>query len=192
MTSNGGTDYTKGVTYTYTTNTSSLGIGEHYFRYVFDDGSGLGPAIYEGSIKPWVTPLTLTNSGYSSSAGTVTFQTTYTDSNNATPQATVYVDNKSYTMTCLSNPCSYSSGTVYQSKAITLSTGKHTFFFIFDDGKTSWADPFAPTVYSLSSSTVGTHSKFVKPDGMITPSHDDDPDTIQGQVNSNDAGDANG
>jgi hypothetical protein len=188
--STGGTNYMKGVTYTYTT--TSLGIGEHYYRYRFNDTSNISDqAIYEGSVKPWITPLILSNSTYSVSGGTTIFSTTYMDSSNAAPTATVYVDNQAYPMSCVSNPCSYSTGTVYQSQPITLPSGTHTFFFIFNDGSTSWADPFSPSVYKASLTTNMKHARFVRPT-ILTPTHDENPDIIQGQINSNDTGDADG
>ncbi len=92
MTAVSGSDYTKGVTYMYTT--TSLALGEHYHRFRFDDGSGV--AVYDGSDIPLMTPLTLTNSSVSSTSGTsstpFTFQTTYTSIDGQPTSALLYVD----------------------------------------------------------------------------------------------------
>src|SRR5262249_55562012 len=80
-----GTNYQSGVTYVYST--STLAQGEHYYRYRFDDGTG--PAIRLGTVFPWVTPLSLTNSSVTPTSGTTTtsftFQTTYRDSSGTAP-----------------------------------------------------------------------------------------------------------
>ncbi len=132
-----GTNYTKGVTYTYTT--TSLSIGVHYFRMKFDDGSGA--AIYQGNPAPTITPITLTQSSASSSGSVYTFQTTYTDTGGLAPeQASVYVNWKQYSMSRVSG--SYSAGAVFQSQ-VTLPSQCSTFFFIFSDGQSSWTDPLA-------------------------------------------------
>ena len=54
MTSDGSTNYKTGVTYTYTT--TSLAVGEHYFRFLFSDGSQFGIADYEGPPAPVIAP----------------------------------------------------------------------------------------------------------------------------------------
>ena len=142
----GGTNYLKGVNYAYTT--TSLSVGEHYYRFRVNDGSGVG--IYEGTVKPWITQITLTSSSVSPTSGSnstqFTFSTTYTNSNgNAPVQAMVYVDNVGHSMALISG--SYSSGALYQT-SLTLATGNHTYYFVFADSYTSWADPFMPGVYA--------------------------------------------
>ncbi|HYK87102.1 MAG TPA: alkaline phosphatase family protein [Ktedonobacteraceae bacterium] len=175
-------NYVKGVKYVYST--SSLAVGTHYTRYVFDDSSGADQLIYEGSEKPIVAPLTLTNSQVNPKTGTsstpFTFQTTYKEANNVAPTyAYVYVDGTQYPLTC-SSSCNYSTGAVFQSQPITLATGtNHTFFFVFDDQDTTnqapslWADPFAPSVYkgpsvgaNVTSADVGT---ILTPDDSLDP-----------------------
>lgn len=141
----GGTNYKTGVTYTFTTN--SLGLGVHYARVRFDDGSGV--ATFEDTKKPQITPLILSNSSVSPSSGTsatnFTFQTTYTNTAGIAPvQAYVYVDTTPYPMTYVSG--SNSTGALYQ-VTTTLPVGNHTFYFVFADTASSWADPFAPLTY---------------------------------------------
>jgi len=188
-----GTNYQTGVTYKYTTNT--LGYGENYHRFRFDDGSGL--AIYDGADIPLVTPITLTSSSDTLVSGTTStylYQTTYTSAlgdSDAPTSAMLYVDNSPYTMSC-SSSCSYASGAVFQ-KTVTLSSGTHSFYFVFADTKSSWADPFAPSIYKgpavgadlkpLASGTLITPDHFHNPDGYL-PSETDDTGTP-----SDDAGD---
>ncbi len=141
-----GTNYKTGVTYSVSLN--SLFVGVHYHRYIFDDGSG--PATYESTSSPQVTTLLLSNSSVTPTSGTsstvYTFQTTYTEVNGEAPaQALLYVDNTSYPMQLVSG--SYSTGAVFQVQT-TLPSGKHSFFFVFGDTRTSWADPFNPKVYA--------------------------------------------
>jgi phospholipase C len=168
----GGTSYKTGVT--YSVSLSSLFVGVHYHRYIFDDGSGA--ATYESTSSPQVTPLLLSESSVSPTSGTsstvYTFQTTYTEVNGEAPaQALLYVDNKSYPMHLVSG--SYSTGAVFQAQT-TLPTGKHSFFFVFADSLTSWADPFYPQVYA--GPTVGAFAQPV-PAGTIIYPGGGDPET---------------
>jgi phospholipase C len=182
MTSTGGTNYAKGVTYTYTTKT--LSVGDHWYRYRFDnstDGSGL--AIYEGSVKPQITIMLLSHSSVSPTSGSgstvFTFQTTYTNTSNVAPtQALLYVDNKSYSMSHISG--TYTAGALYQVKT-SLPSGNHTFFFVFKNNQTSWADPFAPAVYQ--GPNVGANAQSIKPGSikiMSVGDGDDPPGMVQG------------
>jgi hypothetical protein len=169
MQSTGGTNYSAGVTYKYTT--SSLSIGEHYYRYRVDDGSGV--AVYEGSVKPWITPITLTGSSVTPTSGTsstsFTFSTKYANANgNAPTQALVYVDNVGHAMTLISG--SYSTGALYQA-TFTLSASKHSFYFVFADSHTSWADPFAPGTYA--GPNVGASAQPVSPGTIIGVDYDE-------------------
>lgn len=146
MISTGGTDYVKGVTYKYSMN--NLSIGKHYYRFSFDDGSGV--ANYQGDEHPQINPMTLTNSSVSPASGNsstvFTFQTTYTEVANQTPaQALLYVDNTAYPMSYISG--SYNSGAVFQ-VSTTLPTGNHSFSFVFSDANSSWADPLGPATYA--------------------------------------------
>jgi hypothetical protein len=113
MTLTGSPTYQTGAIYKYTTNV--LSIGTHYYRMLFDDGSGV--AVYEGGALPNITPITLTQSPVNTTSGTITtpfkFQTKYTDINNQPPQqAKLYVDATAYSMTYISG--AYNTGAVYQ------------------------------------------------------------------------------
>jgi phospholipase C len=173
--STGGTNYASGVIYKFTT--TSLPVGEHYFRYRFNDGSGV--AIYEGSIRPLVSTMILSNSTFKHVSGaTYDFQTTYMNSAGTAPgQALLYIDNKAFHMGHVSG--SYKTGALYNAR-VTLSSGGHTFYFLFSDAHTSWADPFAPAVYR--GPTVAANAAPVAPGTIITPDFYDDPDMIVGQV----------
>jgi hypothetical protein len=174
MTSTGGTDYTKGVTYTYTT--SSLSVGDHWYRYRFDDSTdGSDMAIYEGSVKPAITTMLLSQSSVAPTSGAsstvFTFQTTYTNSTNVAPvQALVYVDKTSYPMSLVSG--SYNTGALYQLQT-TLPSGNHSFFFVFSTNQTAWAAPFAPAVYQ--GPNIGASAKAIKPGTIIINNGSDDP-----------------
>lgn len=167
-----GTNYSKGVTYTLTLN--SFIQGEHYHRYVFDDGSG--PATYESTDNPHITSLLLGNSSVSPTSGTsstpFTFTTTYTEMNGAAPtSAMLYVDNKPYPMSFVSG--NYSTGAIFQ-VTTTLPTGNHSFSFVFSDNLSGWADPFNPKLYA--GPNVGANAKAV-PKGTTTyPSNYVDPE----------------
>lgn len=167
MQSSGGINYKKGVTYTYTT--SAFSVGEHYNRFRFDDGSGI--ASYEGTETPRITPILLSQSSVSPTTGnsstTYTFQTTYTEATGQTPtKALLYVDNVSHPMTYISG--GFMSGAVYQ-LSMTLPIGNHTYFFVFADSGSSWADPFSPTVYA--GPNVGASSSTFTPGTVIDPGY---------------------
>lgn len=158
MTRSSGTDYAKGVTYTYKTN--SLGIGIHEVRFKFNDGSGA--VAFNGTLGPTITPITLTHSSATNNGGgSYTFQTTYAETSGQAPtQALLYIDNTSYQMSCSSN-CNYATGATFQAQ-VPLASGSHTFFFVFRDPSgqnnvaSAWADPLAPSFYKVdvSSSTI--------------------------------------
>ncbi len=179
MTSTGGTNYAKGVTYTFTT--SSLPVGDHWYRYRFDDSAdGSDMAIYEGSVKPAITTMLLSQSSVSPTSGpgstVFTFQTTYTNSANIAPvQALLYVDNTPYAMSYVSG--SYNTGALYQLQT-SLPSGNHSFFFVFNNNQTAWADPFAPGAYQ--GPNVGASAAPIKSGTMITSSGSDDSGIIQG------------
>ncbi len=174
LTPSGGTNYTKGVTYSYSTNT--LPVGEHTFRFRFDDSSdGSDLVTYNGSTEPSITPVMLSNSSVSPTSGpnttSFTFSTTYADAANQAPtQAQLFVDSTAYSLTYISG--SYNTGALYQT-TMTLPTGKHSFFFVFSDSASSWADPFAPSVYA--GPNVGALAVAVKPGTLITSSNEEDP-----------------
>ncbi len=174
LTPSGGTNYTKGVTYSYSTNT--LPVGEHTFRFRFDDSSdGSDLVTYNGSTEPAITPVVLFNSSVSPTSGSsttsFTFSTTYADAANQAPtQAQVYVDNTAHPMTYVSG--SDNTGALYQA-TMALPSGNHSFFFVFSDSVSSWADPFAPSVYA--GPNVGAIAATVKPGTLITTSNEEDP-----------------
>ena len=164
--SNGKTNYQNGVTYSYSTN--RLAVGPHYFRFIFDDGSG--PATYGGT-APNITPILVSHSSVTPTSGPsttpFTFQTTYFNSAGAAPtSALVYVDSTSYPMAYVSG--SYNTGALYHT-TITLPVGNHTFAFVFSDDKvtqSSWSDPLS--VHTLQGPNVGPNAKSV-PAGAFTP-----------------------
>ncbi len=164
-----------GVTYTFSI--STLSVGDHYHRFVFDDGSG--PAYYENSSRPSITPLILTKSGAASSTTTFTFQTTYTEIHgNAPTSALVYIDNTPFAMTCVSSACNlgtYKAGALFQYQT-TLPTGCKTYTFVFGDGSvnqpTSWTDPFSPSTYRCPA--VGAHMSHVVLGTPTVPAYLDD------------------
>jgi len=163
-----GTNYQAGVNYTYTT---TLPIGEHYYRFLFDDGSGYGVADYEGTTKPVVSPIILSGSGVNPTSGPsstmFTFKTTYADSSGLAPtQATLYVDSTAYPLNYVSG--SYTTGALYQ-VGIKLPVGNHTFYFVFSDGNTSWGDPLnASSPTTFVGPNVGPTAKAVAPGTLIT------------------------
>ncbi len=160
MQSTGGTNYAKGVHYVFT---MPMPIGVHYTIYRFDDGTGV--AVYPGRITPITTPIVLSNSSISPTSGTsstvFTFKTTYTNVNgNAPTQATLYLDKTPIAMSYVSG--SNSTGAVYQAQT-TLSVGTHTYFFVFSDSQSVWADPIGPQVYA--GPTIGALAQIQ----VITP-----------------------
>jgi phospholipase C len=169
----GATTYAQGVKYTFTT--SSLGQGEHYYRTVFDDGTG--PIAFEGTEKPTVIPFTLTKASVTPDSGTVvtlfTFRVTYTHSQGIEPKrAEVDVDNVPYPMTLVKG--SPFTGATYQVTKV-LPAGEHTFAFIFADNLSTWTSPVSPGTFNGplvgGGAAAATNSVNRK-----TPSHDTNPD----------------
>jgi hypothetical protein len=163
MHSSGPTNYTQGVHYIYTTNTLSQGV--HYLVYRFDDGSGV--AAYPGRIAPLITPIVLSKSSVAPTSGTTstlfTFSTSYAEASGHPPgQASLYVENKAYSMSYISG--SYSTGALFQVQ-MRLPAGKHSFFFIFSDSQSKWADPFAPQAYA--GPTVGANAQPIAPGTLL-------------------------
>jgi hypothetical protein len=112
-------------------------------------------------------PVVLSQSSVSPSFGnsstTFTFQTTYSEVNGSAPTtANVYVDNVPYAMIYVSG--SYSTGALFQAQ-MTLPSGNHTFFFVFSDSQSSWADPVAPQAYATP--TVGAGIHFATPSMLV-------------------------
>jgi hypothetical protein len=181
-------NYATGVTYTYTT--SSLALGEHYYRFKFDDGTG--PVVVEGKNQPVITPITITSTTLSPTSGnastTFTFSATYTSATGSAPTlASLYVDNVGYPMAQISG--TYQAGAVYQVK-LSLPVGSHTYFFVFIDSLGNrWANPaypqflVGPTV-SASARLVNRGLEDVRPSRPVVagPSHDENPDQTRSAV----------
>ena len=172
MISKGGKNYVNGVNYLFSI--STLSIGRHYYRFSFDDGSGV--ANYEGGEFPVIEPMTLTQSLVSPASGTsstvFTFQTTYTDTTNQAPtMAMLYVDNTGYPMTYVSG--SYNTGALYQAST-TLPAGNHSYSFVFTNSHSRWADPFGPAAYA--GPNVGTNASSSGVGTIIYPYPDSSPD----------------
>jgi len=172
MQSTGGTDYTKGVIYTFSINT--LSTGQHYHRYVFDDGSGA--AYFESSSSPAISSIMLSQSSVSPTSGTSStpfaFQTTYTNAGGVAPAlAMLYVDNQPYPMSHISG--SYSTGALYQ-VTTTLPAKKHSFYFVFADSTNRWTDPLNGNVYAGPG--VGATAMPVQPGTLITPDFQQNPE----------------
>ena len=170
-------DYTKGVKYTYTT--SSLAMGEHYTRFVFDDSAdGSDLAILDTGEKPVIMDLQLSQaspmvSPSTGNASTVfTFQTIYTQYQNKPPaSAMVYVDNVGYPMSC-TGTCNYSSGALFQASTTLPVSSSHKFYFVFSVDNNSWADPLAPSTYNgpsngANASSVGVGTLSSPPDDSV-------------------------
>jgi hypothetical protein len=136
--------------------------------------------VYNIGLGPSITPLTLTQSGVSPSAGTAmttfTFSTTYTDAAGAAPaQALLYVDQQPYAMTHISG--AYSSGALFQTSLL-LPVGSHQFSLVFADATSSWADPLGPAQYAGPTvSALGAPAAVSNtPLQVIAPNHDVNPD----------------
>ena len=171
MHSTGGTNYSTGVHFVYTT---PMPIGVHYVVYRFDDGTGV--AAYPGRITPITTPILLSKSSINPLSGTsstvFTFQTTYTNVNgNAPTRATLYLDKNPITMNYVSG--SYSTGAVFQAQT-TLSIGSHTYFFVFSDSQSVWADPIGPLTYAGPTIASSASKQLVKPGTVIGDPGDTD------------------
>lgn len=152
MQSDGTTRYSSGVSYGLTT---SLSVGVHHVRYVFDDGTG--PLVDDVGEQAIVSPIILTSPSVSPATGTTstqfTFLTTYTSADGSAPSLSeVYVDGKPYPMTLKSG--TDVTGARYSSAPITLSGGSHTYYFVFQNAEnaptysTYWVNPTAPQTYS--------------------------------------------
>lgn len=167
-------NYIQGVTYTYKTN--SLSVDEHNYRFLFDDGSGVGVAEDEGGGAPIITNTILSNSSVSPTSGNnttpFTFQTTYTDVTGAAPTtALLYVGTTSYPLTQVPGG-TYKTGVVFKTM-IKLPNGHHSFYFVFANANTSWADPFSPFTYA--GPNVGSNAQSIQPGTLIESSDNDNP-----------------
>ena len=136
----------KGSTFQYATD--SLTEGDHWYRYVFSDGKKTGT--FEIGFTPVFLPLVLTLGSVSPESGAVStnfeFTVTYTHSTGLAPQsALVYVDNSPYPMSQQSG--NFSDGAVFAA-SVSLTSGSHKYFFVFNDGQTNNALPVGPDLYS--------------------------------------------
>jgi hypothetical protein len=168
MQSSGGTNYQSGVTYTFST---TLPVGEHWYRFRFDDGSGAGVQTVEGVASPTIAPILITAPTFSPTSGNgstvFTFQSTYTDALGQAPQQSdLYVDNVRYPMTRVSG--SYSTGALYQVQTTLPVAATHKFFFVFADSTGSWTNPFNPNTY-IGPNNSGASAKPVIPGTMDMP-----------------------
>lgn len=178
MQSNGGTNYKTGVKYSYTI--PSLSMGSHYYRFIFDDGSG--PAKYEGVENPNITSILLSHSSISTPSGDTTtqftYQTTYAEVSGQAPiNAQVFIDGISYVMNAISG--SFTTGELFQ-YTTTLPIGTHSFYFVFSDSQTSWPDPFDPNTY-LGPTVVASGAAVPSMSSALqinSVSHDTDPDQL--------------
>lgn len=171
-----GTNYQSGVTYSYKAKNLTAGI--HYYRFRFNDGSGV--AIFDGQEKPALTPVYLTSSSVSPTSGTssttFTFKTTYIDpAGNAPTSAQLFVDSTAYPMTFVSG--SYQTGAIYQAQ-MSLASGNHSFYFVFADPSSSWAAPMGPGAFA--GPNVGASAKPVPPGTLTIPPSTDyyDPENL--------------
>jgi phospholipase C len=180
---NGTLNYAAGVTYSYTT--SSLAVGTHFYRFVFDDGTG--PWILEGADGPDISPIIITRDGVSPATGTTsttfTFSATYisVDGTGPTGGALVYVDNVAHPLSYVSG--SNTSGALYQ-YLTTLSAGTHNYFFYFSNGASSWADPRYPSNFTMTVTAASASASLTAPNKtlghtIVAPSHAEDPDQSQ-------------
>ena len=153
------TDYTKGVQYQYVA--PGLSAGLHQVQYSFNDGSSPNPATWLGRIAPTIVNLLLTQSKASQVGSNITFQVTYSDSNNlAATQATLYVDGTALPQQMSYVSGSYTTGALYQLSTTSLSPGAHTFYYVFSDGQTSWGLPLAPGTigFTVSAASAKAHA----------------------------------
>jgi hypothetical protein len=91
--------------------------------------------------------------------------------------AEVYVDNVAHQLKCVvssSGKCPYKTGAIFKATFTLPSGTNHQFFFLFANGTSSWADPFAPSVYA--GPNVGLNVQAVPHGTLITPDHFHNPD----------------
>jgi hypothetical protein len=155
---------TSGLYLQYTT--SSLSQGGHYFRFQFDDGSGL-QTFQEYNMN--VTPIVLRGSKVSpttaNSTTPLTFSTVYYGPD--TPTAVdVVIDGTSYPLSYVSGDPG--TGATYATTT-TLAAGSHAFAFYATDGANSWSDPPTPGTYTgltiAQATQARVHSTIVAPPG---------------------------
>jgi phospholipase C len=125
---------------------AGLSTGQHYYRFRFSDGTVT--AVYEKEPTQVISTFVLHGGAVTPSQGTATTEFTFSvgyihSAGLAPTSALVYVDGTAYAMTLASG--SPSTGASY-TRTMTLSAGKHAYFFVFSDGTWSYALPFGPLV----------------------------------------------
>jgi hypothetical protein len=180
-------NYIAGVTYKYVAS-GGLSAGLHLVSYRFNDepSKEQQPATWLGRIAPTITPMLLTNSQASQTGSNVTFQITYSDSNNnPATQATLYIDDKPLPQQMSHFSGSYNTGAIYK-LTTSLAPGTHHLYYLFSEGQTSWAFPLSSASpnyigFTVSSSSAKPHSialhipAFDTSDLLSSP---DDPDDL--------------
>jgi len=122
--------------------------GEHYYRFRFSDGTAVG--VYEMGETAHVLPFVLSKGTVSPETGTsttsYTFEVIYTHSSGFAPtSALVYVDGNPHSMV-------FESGALDSVAAFTYTTsldaGEHGYYFVFNDGISSYPCPFGPATFA--------------------------------------------
>ncbi len=136
-----------GVTRRYQYATDQLSQGEHYFRFAFSDGTVKG--VYEQGEVLHVLPFVLTTGHVSPTTGgattVFTFGVTYTHSSGQSPKsALLYIDGAPYPM--IQQSGTPKSGALYTAQ-LTLLPGNHKYYFVFNDGETSYPEPYGPASF---------------------------------------------
>ncbi len=121
--------------------TDELAVGKHYFRFRFSDGTATG--VYEQPITAIIVPFLLASEPVVPETGNTstsfTFKVIYTHSAGLAPvQSLVYVDGTAYPMKLSKG--SLRTGALYTAH-LTLPVGTHQYFFVFNDGDTTYATP---------------------------------------------------
>jgi hypothetical protein len=56
---------------------------------------------------------------------------------------------------------------------MTLPSGSHSYYFVFSDGESSWANPFAPAAFAGPNVSAGASSSVVPGTLIGTPDESD-------------------
>ena len=124
--------------------TEELSTGFHRYRLLVSDGTAVG--IYDGLATPFISRFLLSSGAVTPTSGTVStafvFSVVYQHSSGIAPQfARVYVDGVAHRMKAAG---SAGSGVLYTA-TLSLPVGNHSYFFVFNDGTTSFAEPVGPS-----------------------------------------------
>jgi hypothetical protein len=136
--------------YAYTA--ENLAAGLHCYRFRVSVGRAAG--VYESKEAPFLSPFLLSRGAVTPGSGaagtTFHFSVAYIHSTGARPaSALVYVDGVAHSMKLASG--SPATGAVYRA-GVTVGAGPHSYFFVFNDGASSFAYPAGPA--TLSGPTV--------------------------------------